>query len=144
MRAYNPSAGRKEFFEAHLRTHTPSTRHFSTSLKVPQSAKNSVRRAAAVAVFLCLGRNQNTVFSSFRKLVYLQVREFHAGKTVNVEDLVPSAHAIKNSLIQLEFERLQNDRTTNIPNHLQIGGGMTHDGLHQCATGKKYFELALH
>jgi hypothetical protein len=115
--------------------------------KLGAMAKKALAMAAARALFLDLRQisfaEPARGISEFAACLFEEGQRMPAAGVPDMTDYLPSAAAVRSSLMEMAAAEQKYDREISIPAAMAVGGGMSSDGLKKKRTGIKYYDLTL-
>lgn len=145
-RRYQPNVSSSSFHR-HTELHEKETGDQSARfVSVPKEVKNEIITAAAKAAVLgnlpLSFAYQKPGFISFARSLVEVGQRFSNASRIDVKKLLPSGHAVRDGVTRLAAE-YQESFKDHLKGILDIGGGVTCDGVKVEVSGKKYYDFVL-
>jgi hypothetical protein len=150
-RKFDPASGGTKTWKDHIESHESGGaaeilkkkrgREAVESTIVPRKlgamAKKALAMAAARAVFLDMRpisfAEPSRGISEFAACLFEEGQRMPAAGRPDMTDYLPSAAAVRTSLMDMTTVKLKYDREISIPAAMAVGGGMSSDGLKRSA-----------
>lgn len=143
---YRPKIGNGGFHR-HVEKHASEKKSDTSPLVVvSKDKKRAVTDAAAIAVALDLQPlsfcQHKVGMTKFAEALIELGQSFAPSVKLNVAKALPCGNTVRSGLIDLS-NRMQLEFNTKLPSILEMGGGVTCDGVKLETNGKKYFDFVL-
>ncbi|KAI0563666.1 zinc finger BED domain containing protein [Gracilaria domingensis] len=151
LKRFDPDQGTsvlKNHTKLHSEEKRKRTMDANVVTKVNQTQKKSIIEAAAFAVSAGLlpisFAYKNPGMVAFAKALVDAGRSIPVTTELDIEDMLPSDKAVRESIIRIAKERRERYRVEEPKEVIGLGGGVTSDGLKNDVNGTKYYDFTAH
>ncbi|KAI0558044.1 Zinc finger BED domain containing protein [Gracilaria domingensis] len=150
VKRFDPELG-TSFLKNHTKLHNSlKTKSFQDNVlvKVSETQKRNIIDAAAYAVSCGLlplsFAYKNVMMEGFVRSLVDAGRSVPVNAELDVKDMLPSNNTVRDGIRRIAQSARYNYRTNIVKNVLELGGGVTSDGLKNDVNGTKFYDFTAH